>query len=371
MSHLLSAIVGLAAALGLAGAVQAQCAYAGGGATISVPGRPFAAVATKDGCWLFASLGLEGASSGGVAVLKNEGGRFRLARVAPLPDEPGGLTLAHDGLTLIVAAGDSVQFLDVELLKTGASDPRRPAIPMKGAGAVYVAAGLDDRLVFVSEEARSRVGVLTLAPGPAVYSGFVPTGRAPVGLALSKDGTRLYATSQVAPTSAGFARRCKPPRGDGPDRAPGVLAVIDVTRAAKEPAGALVAMAEAGCGPVRVALSPDGATAWVTARSDNALLAFPTAELTGLSARPNVTATEVGSAPVGVAARRDGRQVWVANSDRFKGGRGSLSGVSPAGGAQRRVASGKFPRDIAFLPDGKTLVVAQYDSQALQFVPTD
>ncbi len=147
--------------------------------------------------------------------------------------------------------------------------------------------------------------------------------------------------------------------------------MIDVARAGEDPARAMTAMAEAGCGPVRVALSPDGATAWVTARSDNALLAFPTAELTSLSAKPNVTATEVGSAPVGVAARPDGRQVWVANSDRFKGGAGSLSGVFPAGGAQRHVASGKFPRDIGFLPDGKTLVVAQYDSQAIQFVPTD
>jgi DNA-binding beta-propeller fold protein YncE len=74
---------------------------------------------------------------------------------------------------------------------------------------------------------------------------------------------------------------------------------------------------------------------------------------------------------VGVVVRPDGRQVWVANSDRFKGGVGSLSMVSPAGGAQRREASGKFPRDIGFLPDGKTLVVAQYDSKAIQFVPTD
>ena len=32
--------------------------------------------------------------------------------------------------------------------------------------------------------------------------------------------------------------------------------------------------------------------------------------------------------------------------------------------------TGVFPRDIGFLPDGKTLVVAQYESRAVQFVPT-
>jgi len=45
--------------------------------------------------------------------------------------------------------------------------------------------------------------------------------------------------------------------------------------------------------------------------------------------------------------------------------------VSPSGQVLRTVASGLFPRDLSFLPDGRTLVVAQFESQAIQFVPTD
>jgi len=118
---------------------------------------------------------------------------------------------------------------------------------------------------------------------------------------------------------------------------------------------------------VRVALSADGATAWVTARGDNAVLKFAT----GRIADPP-QATTVGPAPVGVAARPDGRQVWVSNSDRFSSaGVGSLSMIAAAGGAGRSIPSGKFPRDMRFLPDGRTLLVAQFDSLALQLVPTD
>jgi hypothetical protein len=61
--------------------------------------------------------------------------------------------------------------------------------------------------------------------------------------------------------------------------------------------------------------------------------------------------------------------VWVANSDRFSAnGNGSRTAVSPGGALLRTVPSGRFPRD---LPDGKTLVVAEFGSQAVQFVPTD
>jgi hypothetical protein len=35
------------------------------------------------------------------------------------------------------------------------------------------------------------------------------------------------------------------------------------------------------------------------------------------------------------------------------------------------VPSGRFPRDLRFLPDGKTLVAAVFGSRAVQFVPTD
>src|SRR5258706_8556370 len=101
-------IAGLAG-LGLttAGAAQAApCAYTAGAATVELPGRPFMAEPTADGCWLFVSMGhLKGDAmgSGGVAVLHSEGGGFRVTHMTPLKDYPGGLALSHDGKTLAVA----------------------------------------------------------------------------------------------------------------------------------------------------------------------------------------------------------------------------------------------------------------------------
>jgi DNA-binding beta-propeller fold protein YncE len=191
-------------------------------------------------------------------------------------------------------------------------------------------------------------------------------------LALSADGAVLYATSEIAPDGVAFEKRCRPQNGRPGDSQPvGVLFAIDVARAIKEPAKSVVAAANAGCGPVRVALSPDRATAWVSARGDNSLLAFPIAGLSGIQPKPKVTAYSVGTAPVGVAVRPDGAEVWVSNSDRFSTtSRGTLSALSTRDGATHTVESGGFPRDMTFLPDGKTLVVAAFRSGAVQFVPT-
>ena len=368
MGWIATTAAGFAAAFALAGAAQAQCTYSAGAATIAVPGKPFAVEATADGCWLFAAL-TEGAPGGGgaVAVLKNDGGGFRLVRVVPVRGQPGGLTLTHDGRTLIVAAWTSVERLDVAKLQTPSASPVLETIAVeKDAHAVYVATSLDDRLLFISQEGLARIDVVQLAPGGDLALGAIDTGRAPVGLVLSADGTRLYATSQVAPDASGFPKRCKPPT-PGPDRSLGALAVIDVKRAAASPESSVLALVAAGCSPVRVALSPDGASAWVTARGDNALLQFSTGRIAD---PPQVTA--VGPAPVGVTPRPDGKEVWVSNSDRFSSaGAGFLSMVRAAGGAGRTAPSGRFPRDMRFLPDGRTLVVAEFDSHALQLVPTD
>jgi DNA-binding beta-propeller fold protein YncE len=372
--------VALATTTAATAAQAAPCAYAAGAAMVAVPGRPFAAVPSADGCWLFVSmLGATSASEGGgVAVLKNAGGRFQVARTQPLPGGPAGIALTHDGRTLVVAAQDSVAILDVARLESGEAGAVTALLAEDaGAGAIYAATSLDDRLLFVAEERRDRIEVLDLAQARTAATksvvGYIPQGRAPVGLAVSADGRRLYATSEIA-NAAGLAAPCAPQvAGRGRNQPQGALSVIDVDMAGSDPGKALVGAAMAGCGPVRVALSPDGAMAWVTARGDDRLLGFATAKLSaaGAAGAPQVS-IQVGSAPVGVAARPDGAQVWVADSDRFAAnGACSLTAVSPQGAVLRTVPSGRFPRDLRFLPDGKTLVAAVFGSRAVQFVPTD
>jgi DNA-binding beta-propeller fold protein YncE len=192
-----------------------------------------------------------------------------------------------------------------------------------------------------------------------------------VGLALSANGRVLFATSESFAGKT-FPTTCEAENGGHGQHPEGVLTIIDVRAVATDPAKAPLGVRKAGCNPVRVALSPDGRTVWVTARGDNRLEGFSTAKLAGMVMDAPEIAVKVGPAPIGLAVRPDGAQVWVANSNRFGHNRpGSLTAVSPSGQVLRTVPTGIFPRDIGFLPDGKTLVVAQYESRAVQFVPTD
>lgn len=375
-------LAGLLAAAALAApfaAHAATCAYSGGAARVPLPGRPFGVKPTADGCWLFVSLLASPQGGGAIVVLHNDKGAFKIAHVAQMAGSPGGLALSHDERLLAAAAQDRTEIFDVAKLEAGDPQPVVAEAPEDSrAGAIYAQFTLDDRGLFISEEQRVRLAVIDVAKarsgaGAAAIAGFVPQAYGPVGLALSADGRRLYATSEVATPQMGFAQRCAPMGGrTGPDQWEGVLFVVDVATALKDPEHSVAAAWAAGCSPVRVALSPDGATAWVTARTDGALLAFRTSDLQGVQPAPKPERREVGAAPVGVVARPDGREVWVANSDRFsKTGEGSLSGLPAGGGEARHVASGKFPRELGFLPDGRTLVATVFGSNELQFVPTE
>jgi DNA-binding beta-propeller fold protein YncE len=337
---------------------------------VDVPGLPFMAKSSADGCWLFVSVGsLHGIGGGGVVVLHNDGGAFHQTQLAPVKDYPSGLALSHDGQTLAVATFGGVEVFDVARLEAGDVGARVATLPF-GSGGVSVAISRDDRLIFVSERQKLSIFDFSKArSGELAKLGVIPLGTTPVGLAISADGARLYATSE---TTKAFVRDCQPEKGDHGQHPEGVLTVIDVATAAVNPDKAVLGVRKAGCNPVRVELSPDNMTAWVTARGDHRLEGFTTAGLTGASAAAPEVSVKVGRSPIGLAVRPDGTQVWVANSNRYNGGQpGSLTAVSPDGRVLRTVSTGVFPRDIHFLPDGKTLMVAQYDSHAVQFVPTD
>ena len=373
-----AALAALAAGLVMAGAARAApCAYAGGPATVQVPGRPFMAEASADGCWVFVSMGAPAGGkvgAGGVAVLRNQARRFSLASVAAAKHYPGGLALSHDGRTLAVATEDSVAIYDVARLEAGDPGAQTATLPL-GAGAIYVRISRDDRLLFVTQERLAQLAVLDFAKarttGEKAQIGAIQLGRAPVGLGLSRDGARLYATSESVSKTM-FPVTCDPEVGDHGQHPEGVLTVIDVGAAAKDPDRAILGVRKAGCNPVRVAVSPDDATVWVTARGDRRLEGFAAKRLAGASTAAPEMSVKVGPAPIGVAVRPDGTQIWVADSNRFVHGHpGELTAVSPDGKVLRTAPTGVFPRDLSFLPDGKTLVVAQFISQAIQFVPTD
>lgn len=142
-------------------------------------------------------------------------------------------------------------------------------------------------------------------------------GISPVGVAVSPDGRLLYATSQGAG-----------PAGPGPQPtyAPdeGTLAVLDVAKAESDPPTAGLSTVRAGCNPVRVIVSADGTTLWVTARATNGVLAFSAARARRDAQHALLARLPVGQAPVGMVLFRHGTRLLVANQNRF-----SAPGAAP------------------------------------------
>src|SRR3954464_5626513 len=82
---------------------------------VPVPGHPFQALPTANGCWVFVSMNA-GPDRGksGVAILRRSKGRLSLDRIIDLPAGPTGMALTRRDSLLVVAAGDDIAFIDVD-----------------------------------------------------------------------------------------------------------------------------------------------------------------------------------------------------------------------------------------------------------------
>lgn len=356
---------------------------------VQLPGHPFGTVSTPDGCWLFVSLNSSNPkSTNGVAVLSRAGGRITLKRVVQVEAGPTGMTMTHDGKTLVVADDEFVVFMDTARMIADKGDPILGYIKdAVFAGSVYVNTTADDRFLFVSDENVETVTVINLerarAEGfkPTAIVGKIPVGLAPIALTFSPDGRWLYTTSEIAPESFGWPVECKPEGEDPATAKPrypqGAIIVVDVQKATTDPAHAAVARVPAGCSPVRMAIAPDGSRVYVTARNNNALLAFDTSRLQTDAAHARVGTVPVGSSPVGIAVVNGGRQVVITNSNRFahdQTARQTLTVIDAARVGEGQAAilgsvpAGVFPREFGHSPDGQTLYVANYNSNELEVI---
>jgi len=368
-------------------------------AIVNLPGEPFQAVPTSDGCHIFVSLAgpvepgdprrppRANAPPGGVALVDRSTGEPRLVRVLTLEGSPYGIALTHDERTLIVASDDRVAFVDVAKLITGSNDAVLGYLtdaPL--AGRFYVNITRDDRWVFVSDESERSISVIDLRQARA--SGFgassvirrIPTGRAPIALTFSPDYRLLYTTSQEAPASLGWPAICRAPGSDTTrfqNKYPqGVVTAIDVQHAITQSENAVVGFAAAGCNPVRLAISPEGDKVYVTARTDNELLAFDTKALLSDAPHSIVGRIPVGSTPVGVTTLKSGRWIAVTNSNRFGASNSppSMTFIDAAqitrGGAAvlGTMATGAFPREMTVTRDQRTLLLTNFDSKTLAVI---
>jgi DNA-binding beta-propeller fold protein YncE len=291
----------------------------------------------------------------------------RLARLIRVGGPLQGEALTHDGRYLLVADGGGAAVLSVARAQSGSPGAVLGLLGKRGpAGAIQVSVSPDDRFAFVELEYARTVESFDLRVALAAglrdgYVGAIPLGYHPVGMAISPDGRWLYAVSEVGADTGGQ----------------GGLSLIDLHRAETAPARAVVATVGAGCDPARVTVSPDGRTVWATARDSNVVLGWSAAKLASDPSRALTAVVRVGQSPVGLAFV-DSRRLVVSDSDRFRTPERTTGltvidvGVTQPSEPMLRgtIAAGRFPREMALAPDGRTLLVNNFDSAQVEVLST-
>jgi DNA-binding beta-propeller fold protein YncE len=356
---------------------------------VDVPGNPFQALPTSDGCWVFVSLPSTTLGfPSGVGLMKRLGGRLTMERVVPVPGGATGMALTHDDKMLIVAAGRRVAFIDAHAFIAGRRNPVLGYLDEPGVmGRVYANVSPDDAYAFIADERSQTISVIDLAKArntqfrPSAVVGKIPTGTAPIALTLSADGTLMFATSQRAPDALHWPIACKREGGAPTDTTPvspqGAIHVIDVAKTKTDAASAVIHSVPAGCSPVRLVLSPTGDRAYVSARNSNALLVFDTRKLRDDPTNALLGRVPLGTAPVGVAVIDSGRKIVVTNSNRFaadSSDRQTLNVVDAskiASGADAVIGvipAGAFPREMRVTSDGRVLLLTNFGSRSVQMI---
>jgi DNA-binding beta-propeller fold protein YncE len=270
-----------------------------------------------------------------------------------------GMALSPGGRQLVAANESGASIFSVSRIEQPKSSPSSwllGSFASKGQGAIEVAFSPAGDYVFVTLESSDEMAVFNLKKaegngfGPSDLIGYVPLGVAPVGIATSPNGRYLYATSEAA-TATG---------------AEGTLSTIDLRRAEQDPSRSVISTVWAGCSPVRVVAS--GSMVFVTARGSDDLVEFSAAGLVSNPESAMVGQVRVGESPVGLALVHHNNRIVVADSNRFSvgGATSNLAVVSTSDNASLRllgyVGAGGFPRDMTVSPNGKSLIVSDFDS---------
>jgi DNA-binding beta-propeller fold protein YncE len=269
------------------------------------PSHPFAVATTPDGKYTFVTL------TGALAVLKNGKALMpTLVHTINMPGADKGFTFSKDGQDLLVATDGGAFAYSVSAAEQGRAQLLGKLLTTGGRGAVQDTFSPDGKFLFVTLQSTTGVAVFNYQEAKASgfanngFVGLIPTGLEPVGIELSPDGKTMYVTSM---------HRTDP----AVEQVGGIgfVSVIDVQKAETDPKHAVLHEVTAGCNPVRVIVTPDGKTAWVTVRESDALLAFDTAKMRTDPRHSLVARVDICSNPIGESFAAGHTRVVAACSD--------------------------------------------------------
>ena len=335
--------------------------------SVAVPGAPAGIQIAKSGDWVYAALGPK--AQGQLGLLKRSGTTLTWDHGVAMPANalPFGLAQSDDGALVAVSAGTQVVLVDAA--KAKASDAGAVVAPVPNHSAqgtaIDVKLSRDGKFAFAALEFDGGVAVVDVVARS--YVGVIPiAGNGVTGIAVSPDGARLYVVTEAANE---FTKANPSPQQD---QLVGSVTVVDAALATTNPAGSVLGRAFVGRAPVRVALSSDGATLWVTLRGSNAVVALSTERLLSTTCTPVLATVAVGPAPVGLTLIRGGTAVAITSSNRFAAPADNqtvtfvnvaraLAHASDALVGQ--VTVGAFPREVT--ADGDALFVSNFNSSTI------
>ncbi|KAK9417906.1 putative SMP-30/Gluconolactonase/LRE-like region domain-containing protein [Seiridium unicorne] len=244
-----------------------------------------------------------------------------------------------------------------------------------GRSSIELQITADDKFVFVSQEfgsnqtyGRGAIEVynVTRQDNGTVSSswrGYIILGFATIGQQFSTDHTKLFVTSEMNGTATSL------------NQTMGIISVLDVQTLRVTPGKSLIKKVDAGCHPVRAAMSLDGKHLWVTQREANQVMAFDTSKLMDNTSTEALTATvNTGTSPIGITAIKN--HILTADSNRF-GYSNASTGVTVVNaqgaiGLDRvnfpQIPTGPFPRALAVSPSGNTVLVSEFDGATIRAI---
>ena len=359
---------------------------------VPTDGHPAQAIFTPDGHYILVTVTHEHRLGSGIEVFRVDGEKIKRVAYNPLGAEPAqGILLIPNSRTVAVGFFDAgVAFLPLDaVLQGNAAAHMIPQGDHAGSGSLSVTP--DGKTLFVGNEFLhgGSVGVISLRRDPKgqlapVGVGEISNQLGAPGIAISPDGTRLYAANQLLPEHTPEHL----PGHDNPDlrhegclqddinnpMQNGGLSVIDTGKASaptndfspQQQRQATLAVINAGCSPMHEAISADGHTVYVTAQGDNKILVFSAAALEHDPEHALLRAIDSGGeAPVGLALFDHDRKLLVANSNRFTDGPGNATVIDLTVAPDKQpiiqtIKTGDFPRTITVSPDARTLLLTVY-----------